>query len=1727
MLPPSGGATADPRKPYTRCEGLYPWFIYKNLGQGDFASTPTIKYQPIPLESDAGDANLTGRRIASQRHAVMDFDGDGILDAVVRPQVAQGETPPRWLFVWTGDGTGGFSSTKHLFYTRREIADPDANAISMTAPVGSLGVVEKAGMVDLNGDGLPDQWIRRSAGNANTAFHLGADTFDLLSTNVLVADPDFTGTENTPTTPSAIAPVNEMTKVITNPNPWLPNNPILAGSTTARNRTVDVDNDGRVDIVKWETSSPPQVYFNFGGEFVTPGASYLTNTGGLERTTEATSGVPLKWQLKGDLIDLDGDGVAESVYFDTNGYKRYVRNSPAGEAPPRLLQPISNGRGAHSLVTYASMHDTSTVTQDPTKEWFDGRSMATPRTQWVVKSVATTDDFAATTSSTSYKYSNPRHGADDEGRFAFRGFEHVDTVAPSGMTSVQWYDYEVDWSGRLLRSYVASAEAPGEVQSISKTKWTGRTLFGGLVKSFFPTIVENFTCSNGQNESACLGAPAGYTRTESTLADFPLVGSKQLILETGSVLRKQVAAADGDRQTIKTFTMLVDADRYVVRPQTATKEHQVSGSMVMFGKSAQEWDPDLKAATVSDVWLDASGTNRAKTFVVYDLTTGNVLERWKPEQYAAGTTKTTLEYDSRKLFVSKETNELGHVRDFLWEYGTGTKLQTDGPNVRTCTSGCGAGLVKEQSKIRIDGIGRPIEIRETFSDDGANFTSRIKETTSYVDAVVVPTTPSSSTHQVRLTTAASPATMVRTDVDGHGRPIKRVEFVQGTAPADHVTTWTYRNDGTLQSVSVPDPRVNTVAVVAYDYTFDSLGRATSIRRPDSTTAINRSGVDITYDGMSKTVTEYLGSAGGTQARTKTITDSFGRLTQVHERTSTGPEAFAVTNYTYGPDDNVVLVVDPQGVTTQLVHDLGGRRTQINRHGRSWKYSYDLNGNLKSEQVPGASLGQEALYTTTIIYDALNRPISKNIGQRGLSAPDQALFASGMETFTYDVGGNMTGRLRSWKSFAPGAPTPSITRDRLTDAQGLDTRNEHVYANVAGLSNNEFVTMKHNVAGMLTETGFSEGSGTVNTTAAIPYSARGFPTQMNVTTPAGASTIAVQTRDVSGLVGSRTTALGTDQLIENWSYDRLGRVTSHSVIQPKVKPTPSIRYVSQSLTYFGNDDVEPLGHTMGSGASKTFSYGYDPRHQITSAIETSTPGYFSSSYQYGVGGRFTNVNISQTAPGSGSELKPRNVNYQYADADPERVTALINAITSLPYASYQYDEAGNMTSRCYGATTSPCGGESADFVYDGKNQLRRVVKKQGTSVIGSEEYWYDDTGSRVTVLERDANGSKVERTQFLGQMEVHFNQSDVRQFAYLHLSLGTPVARIRRPRVGNTAAFEYMFHGLGDHSIASVSSSGVLNAAFGYAPFGEVIEMIDAGGISGADTHRRRFNDKYVDSTSNVIYYKFRYLDPILIQWIQSDPKYRSAPQAARNEPRRANLYSFSLNNSMSMIDPDGLDPKIRVMVQDLTRSSPSSSDAREQRIAAVSALVSATIHESFAGRAYFAAAHLILQHGGAAAQITPTTTASGAPAMGPGVQIVLADVKATSAGSVNPASVGAARDSGMGQLIAEMRSMTGDHALAFAQVGGNKILFSIDQILEKIQNERLDLNDPKDREKIEKGIERMLAHELAHIFGLDDNESVKGLLMNQNAPSFSDTIFIRKMQGEMDTLRNNVKARAK
>lgn len=502
---PTPASHSATRFPYQMCYGRYPWFIFKNRGNGEFDDTPIIKYQPLPLESDSGDSSIVSVGVAAQNHGILDIDGDGRVDGIARGVDNDGNSQAAWWQIWANDGTGGLA---HRFYVPHRLFAH--NAISGFNEPAQQGMGSTSGLFDLNGDGLADHWIATSS-TANIALNNGTG-FELVY-------PPWapTGAINT----LSVKPGTETLiedAVVEQP---LGNIFFRSGTRFAANRPVDVDQDGRVDVVR-RSGGEYFVHYNHGAQLANIGAPYQGNTVGVRNIMRGDEDdlVPdaLTWAIQSDLADLDGDGIPESISW-THVMHHHKHSTANG--PPRLLVGIKNGRGAETTVAYASMHEPATVTQNPGELWFDDRPKASPHNQWVVKSLTTTDTFAGTTAVTGYFYKNPRHGADDEDRYSFRGFEEVRTTAPSGAVTVQRYSYTPDWSGRLAETLVHPAEAPSSVHTIDKTTWSERTLFAGAIRTYHATLAARFVCANGQTESQCLAAPAAYSETGLVPAGTP------------------------------------------------------------------------------------------------------------------------------------------------------------------------------------------------------------------------------------------------------------------------------------------------------------------------------------------------------------------------------------------------------------------------------------------------------------------------------------------------------------------------------------------------------------------------------------------------------------------------------------------------------------------------------------------------------------------------------------------------------------------------------------------------------------------------------------------------------------------------------------------------------------------------------------------------------------------------------------------------------------------------------------------------------------------------------------------------------------------------------------------------------------------------------------------------------------------------------------------------------
>lgn len=74
-------------------------------------------------------------------------------------------------------------------------------------------------------------------------------------------------------------------------------------------------------------------------------------------------------------------------------------------------------------------------------------------------------------------------------------------------------------------------------------------------------------------------------------------------------------------------------------------------------------------------------------------------------------------------------------------------------------------------------------------------------------------------------------------------------------------------------------------------------------------------------------------------------------------------------------------------------------------------------------------------------------------------------------------------------------------------------------------------------------------------------------------------------------------------------------------------------------------------------------------------------------------------------------------------------------------------------------------------YDGKDQLRRAIAMKNNAVVGSEEYWYDQNGSRLATLKLDKQGNPTELIWWNGDMEFHYDGTGALNHVFSYITMG--------------------------------------------------------------------------------------------------------------------------------------------------------------------------------------------------------------------------------------------------------------------------------------------------------------------------------------------------------------------
>ncbi|WP_440105142.1 RHS repeat-associated core domain-containing protein [Streptosporangium sp. H16] len=1321
-----------------------------------------------------------------------------------------------------------------------------------------------------------------------------------------------------------------------------------ASTRYVRTRMVDLDYDGVPDVLFHNAGTGAKLYLGGGAAWVraTGVDAALAHrlggrvTGGAMRNqfvdradylhTYAHKAADVNADGLLDLVeDGDGDGSVTVRYA-----KAILDTGESHNAPARLLRTVSNGYGATSLVSYG---------YDPAAG------------KWTATRVTVRPGQGEPEMTTRHHFRLPAFTPGPYGQSRFRGFAEVRTLrvgdpgnAGDDLTTVRLYAFDQDHRGLPRRTVTVRGDTAftagpafdpagqtGVMRVVDET-YHVRELWlraPGMAAGFSPRVVlpratTTRTCTGalGQTADACVAsAPslvvetgwAGNSVGGKFVADLPSKVETRFVNGQG---RQEIRRASPSYKVAWTSAV------YRVAPDTTVEERVLDGVTTPLGVTRTSYhDGDFhypKNVTVDDAMAGVPDrTTRYQYYGGDGARRGLPYRTWQPAQVARyGNTNdaagfTEYAYDAHGVHVVRTTNPAGHVTTSVVDLGTGVALDVAGPDY-VCPDGPDAGgepdpatacafgdaEFRERTVVRIDGFGRPLQtLRHAAGAGGATGVEVARAT--YDDAPAGGAPVSRVTRELVGDGLFSSTT---TELDGLGRTLRSV--VRQRAQQDFTTSYDYDAAGRAYQVFVPrgDGESGSVGVRT---TYDALDRPVRVQETGSGSQVFEL---HTYDGLAHTVSQQTAD-GSPPSQTITRRDAAGQVSTIDERRGTRDSdgenlpLWATTFYAYDGAGRTASVSDSDGVTTTLVHDHSGNRRSITGAGRTWSYGYDANGNMTSITEPLPAGAQAAAYTHTTEYDDLNRVVKEIPAVRDLTAAEREEFKLGPKEYGYDrahsslpavQAANQVGRLSYTSS-------PSVTVVNRYTPYGHLAGARQIVPALSGLVTADDLAVDHqrDAAGNEERGTYSAvlAHGTVTyegPSVHTGYDHDGVPSEARFTV--GGKSMTIQSfRNRLGLVTVRSAnqdaTAGFARPVVFHGHDRFGRATS---LQVMGKAGGTQRY-RQTLSYHDNGEVKEIAEQLGGTGEpvRTTTYSYDHRHQLTGAAQSGGTGY-RGTFRYTPGGRMAAADVSATGA---ARPVARDVTHVYQDpragGDPQRLVALRRA-DGTDLAVYAYDEAGNTLTRALPD------GTVVGQRWDGY-RLRRVTRPDG-----EKETFFYDGNTRVAAVRHDADGTLAEVRRWFGDLEARYRPGTAAEYRHLVRIGGDAVARVDGDHA--TGTVEHHVGSVQGHQVLTLGAAPdatgqapVLRTA-SYGAFGELLtETLAAGTPAGK--YSREFNGKDRDATAGLHYYGYRYYDPLALQWTSTDPKYRFTPDTA--DPRRANLYTYTRNNPVGLVDPDGLEDR--------------------------------------------------------------------------------------------------------------------------------------------------------------------------------------------------------------------------
>ena len=438
-----------------------------------------------------------------------------------------------------------------------------------------------------------------------------------------------------------------------------------------------------------------------------------------------------------------------------------------------------------------------------------------------------------------------------------------------------------------------------------------------------------------------------------------------------------------------------------------------------------------------------------------------------------------------------------------------------------------------------------------------------------------------------------------------------------------VTTTMYDADGEVTEVVDPMGRVTTTMYDAdgeVTETIDPLGRTTT----------------TLYDADGE-VTETIDPLGHA---TTTLYDADGQVTEVIDPLG------HLTTTLYDADGEVTETIDALGRMTTSLYDADGRLVSetwynaLDKVVNTESFTYDADGNMLTAQNDSG--------TYTMTYDGLNRLITEEDpfgltltysydadGNR-IEVQDSL---GGVTNYSYDAVNELTSEQFSGTGQVP------LRIDMSYDADG-EVLTETRYSNLVGTQIVGTSTYTYNDDGEVTS--IVDDNGTGGAIASFDYTYDG---DGRVISETGLGVTTTYTYDADSEVTSQTSSLAKI----SYTYDADGnRIGGNNVIGPD---NQLLSDGDWDYTYDANGNlVQKVGVTGGPDTALIWTYTYDNRNLMTSAVETQRSTTLETeSYTYDVFGN----RIEQDTTSNGSPTQVTRFAY-----DGQNIWADLNGSNTL-------------------------------------------------------------------------------------------------------------------------------------------------------------------------------------------------------------------------------------------------------------------------------------------------------------------------------------------------------------------------------------------------------------------------------------------------------------------------------